>query len=236
LPSKQSIKSFWNKAAEENPYWFVSSFGPYNKTRNLDEFWASGQMIWADLKRASGYKPTPNDTVLEIGCGIGRLTRVIAPEVSCVIAIDISENMLAIAREARLPNADFRIAEGFSLPGIPNGSVDLALGYCVFQHLPSHSALESYLVEMCRVTKPRGLIAFTLGPRDWKAWLLPVLRVRAYIREKLKSNGPKGIYQKEWVGIRPSASQVSRISPMPLERKSLDVGRILYFGRVPAGS
>jgi len=234
MPSKQSIRSFWNKAAEENPYWFVSSFGPYNTTRNLDEFWASGRTIWADIKHVIGYIPTPNDTVVEIGCGVGRLTRAIAPEVGRVIAIDISERMLAIARQANLPNADFRNAEGFSLPGIPNGSADLALGYCVFQHLPSHSALESYLGEMHRVTKPRGLVAFTLVPRDWKTWLLPVLRARAYLRETFTSSGPKGVYRKEWVGIRPSASKVSSISPVLLERKSLDAGRILYFGRVAA--
>jgi SAM-dependent methyltransferase len=232
MPSNQSIRSFWNKAAEENPYWFVSSFGPYNATRNLEEFWASGRAIWADIKRESAYIPTAKDMVVEIGCGVGRLTRTIAPEVGRVIAIDISERMLAIAREANLPNVDFRNAEGFSLPGIPDGSADLALAYCVFQHLPSHSALESYLREMHRVTKPGGLIAFTLGPRDWKTWLLPVLRARAYLRETFTNTGPKGVYRKEWVGIRPSASEVSRISPILLERQSLDAGRILYFGQV----
>lgn len=231
MPSKQSISSFWNRAADENPYWYVSSYGAYAADRNLEEFWASGRAIWNDVKRVTGYAPTPDDTVVEIGCGVGRLTRAIAPEAGRVIAIDISERMLAIAREANLPNADFRKAEGFSLPGIPDGSVDLALGYCVFQHLPSHDALRSYLTEMHRVTKRGGLIAFTLAPRDWKTWLLPALRARAYLRERLSSEGPKGVYRKEWVGIRPSTSAVSRVSPIPLKREPLDADRILYFGR-----
>lgn len=230
MPTVPTIKSFWNRAAEQNPHWYVSSYGSYDAHRNLDEFWASGHTIWMDIKRVMGYTPGSGDTVVEIGCGIGRLTRAIAPEVGRVIAFDISENMLAIARQANLSNVEFRMAQGFSLPEVPDSSANLSLGYCVFQHLPSHTALKSYLAEMYRVTKTGGMIAFTLTPRDWRTWLMPALRARAYLREHFSSGGPKGVYRKEWVGIRPSASAVSDISPIRLQRRALDAGRILYFG------
>jgi ubiquinone/menaquinone biosynthesis C-methylase UbiE len=231
MPSKQSIRSFWNRAADENPYWYVSSYGAYDAARNLEEFWASGQAIWNDIKQVTGYAPGTGDTVVEIGCGVGRLTRAIAPEVGRVIALDISERMLALARQANLPNTDFRAAEGFTLPGLPDESADLALGYCVFQHLPSEAALKSYLAEMHRVTKPGGIIAFTLVPRDWTTWLLPAFRVRAYFRERFSTGGAKGVYRKEWVGIRPSASAVCGVSPIRLDHRALDAHRMLYFGR-----
>lgn len=231
MPTKETIKSFWEQAAEQDPFWFVSSYGRYGADRNLDEFWASGRTIWSDIKRTTGYQPKSSDMVAEIGCGVGRLTRAIAPEVGRVIALDVSEKMLAIARQANLLNVDFRTAQGFSLSGIPDQSSDLSLGYCVFQHLPSHDALRSYLGEMNRVTKPNGLIAFTLCPRDWKAWLLPGLRARAYLREHLlRSQGPKGVYRKEWVGIRPSDATVLRLSPIRLDRVDLGADRILYYG------
>lgn len=230
MPSEQSIRSFWDQAAGENPYWYVSSYGSYGGERNLEEFWASGRAIWDDIKRLANYAPGTDDTVVEIGCGVGRLTRAIAPEVGRVIALDISEKMLAIARQANLPNVDFRAAEGFTLPGVPDNSVDLALGYCVFQHLPSLAALKSYLSEMHRVAKPGRTLAFTLSRRDWRVWLLPCLRVRAYLRERFSRGGPKGVYRKEWVGIRPSASAVRHLSPIPLQQRMLDANRILYFG------
>jgi SAM-dependent methyltransferase len=230
MASEQTIRSFWNRAAAENPYWYVSSYGPYDASRNIDEFWASGNTVWSDIKRVTGYKPEPVDTTLEIGCGVGRLTRVIAPEVGRVIAFDISEKMLAIAQQAGLTNVDFRIAEGFKLPAVPDQSMDLALAYCVFQHLPSDAALKSYLDEMYRVTKPGGTIAFTLVARDWKTWLLPVLRLRAFFRECLCMNGPKGVYRKEWVGIRPGCKAVSAMISMRLNSHMLDGGRLLYFG------
>ena len=68
----------------------------------------------------------------------------IAPEVRRVIDLDISENMLAIARQAELPNVEFRVADGFALLGISDSSVYFVVAYCVFQHLPSYAALRSY--------------------------------------------------------------------------------------------
>ncbi len=231
MPSEQEINAFWNKAAEDNPHWYVSSFGPYGAKRDLNEFWASGQTIWSDIKRVTGYSPSAADSVVEIGCGVGRLTRAIAPDVGRMISLDISEKMLDIARQANLQNVEFRKAEGFSLRSIPDESGDLAIAYCVFQHLPSYSALKSYLAEMHRVTRNGGLVAFTLEPRDWKTWLLPALRARAYLRERFSTEGPKGVYRKEWVGIRPSTRAVIGASPIPLQRQPLDAIRILYFGR-----
>lgn len=231
MRADQSIKAFWDQAADDNPYWYVSSFGSYDAKRNLNDFWASGTDIWRDIKRVAEYAPGPTDTVMEIGCGVGRLTRAIGPEVGRVVALDISDKMLAIARQGNLPNAVFRLASGFTLPDFEDASVDVALAYCVFQHLPSRAALKSYLAEMYRVTKAGGLIAFTLPPRDWWTFLLPALRVRAFLRERLAGSGPKGVYRKAWVGIRPGAATVAGMSPIPLQRRALDAGRILYFGR-----
>ncbi len=69
--------------------WYVSSAGPYDG-RNLTEFWASGPRIWNDLKSSSDYEPKFTDTVVEIGGGVGRLTRAMAPEVGSVFAFDLS--------------------------------------------------------------------------------------------------------------------------------------------------
>lgn len=226
-----AAKRFWDEAAADDPYWYVSSYGAYGADRNVAEFWASGAWIWDEIKRNTEYTPRRDHLVVEIGCGVGRLTRAIAPEVGRVIALDISEGMLAVARQSALANAEFRPAQGFALNGIPSGSADLTLGYCVFQHLPSHAALESYLAEMLRVTKPEGLLAFTLEPRDWSFWLLPVMRVRAYLRERLSGGGPKGTYRKAWVGIRPASHTVARLAPISLQRRVLDPHRVLYFGR-----
>ncbi len=152
----EASRQFWDEKARENPYWYVSSAGPY-EGRNLAEFWASGPKIWNDLKSASGYDPKPTDTVVEIGCGVGRLTRAIAPEVGKVFAFDLSAEMLAIARTSvEAGNASFHRAETPALAEIADSSVDAFVAYCVFQHLPDLDVLRAYLKTAARVLKPGG--------------------------------------------------------------------------------
>ena len=137
----EASRQFWDEKARENPYWYVSSAGPY-EGRNLAEFWASGPKIWNDLKSASGYLPTPSDTVVEIGCGVGRLTRAIAPEVGKVFAFDLSAEMLTIARSSvEAANASFHRAETPALAEIADSSANAFVAYCVFQHLPDLDVL-----------------------------------------------------------------------------------------------
>jgi SAM-dependent methyltransferase len=230
--SLDNSRLFWDAKAAENPYWYVSSYGPYHE-RDLAEFWQAGHRIWRDVRDAVGYVPTPGDVVVEIGCGVGRLTRAIAADVAHVHAFDISEGMLDVARRAGPSNATFRRGEGDSLAGVPSAAADLALAYCVFQHLPSLAVLQRYLGEMTRVVKPGGRIAFTLSPRTWIDALRPVLRVRRWLREQIVSGGPRGLYQREWIGIRPRRDVVLALSPVTLAFRPLHGDKWLFWGRVP---
>jgi len=226
----RSSRAFWDAKATENPYWYVSSYGPYSE-RDLEEFWAAGPRIWRDLREAIGYAPRSADLVVEIGCGVGRLTRAIAADVAHVDAFDISEGMLAVARQSGPANATFHRGDGDSLAGVSNGTADLAIAYCVFQHLPSLAVLSRYLTEMQRVVKPGGIIAFTLSPRTWDDALRPVLRVNRWLREKIARGGPRGLYRREWIGIRPRRDDVYGLSPVPLDFTPLHGDKWLFWGR-----
>ena len=222
----KTSREFWEEKATENAAWYISSYGSYHN-RDMDGFWQSGNKIWDDLKRGTGYTPSPTDVVVDIGCGIGRLTGAIAREVGHVHGFDISQHMLEEARKLELPNATFHETEGNSLRPLSDKSCDLVLAYNVLQHMPSIEILGQYLHEMARVA--RGMIAFTLSPRDWKMYLLPLLRVRSWIRD---GNGPRGIYKKEWTGIRPRKTTVDALSPLPLQFSVLHGDKWLFHGQV----
>lgn len=234
MPTPETIRTFWDAKAEEDPFWFVSTCGAYGHPRNLDDFWESGRKIWQDIKREIGYVPAKSDCVVEIGCGVGRVTRAIAPEVGTVHSFDISEKMLCRARGLELPNVCFHLARGFDLHPLADQLADLVLAYCVFQHLPSNTALASYLREMARVAKPGAFIAFTLTPRTWHTLLIPLLRSRAWLRERILRNGPRGLHRKEWVGIRPRVNDVLGLAPVPLVLRTLHGDKWLFFGRTGA--
>jgi SAM-dependent methyltransferase len=230
MATLKSSSSFWDEKARENAPWYISSYGPYSG-RNEGEFWASGQRIWADLKARTGYVSSGQHAVVEIGCGIGRLTRAIAPEVATVHAFDISAEMIRRAERGAPSNARFYVTNGNSLQPLPDASADLVLAYCVLQHLPSYAVLGDYLREMVRVAKPGALIVFTTVPRDWRTWLLPAARLRAALSSPFRRGGPSGLYRKEWTGIRPSRGRIRSLSLIPLEHATLDSERWLFWGR-----
>jgi ubiquinone/menaquinone biosynthesis C-methylase UbiE len=226
----EASRQFWDEKARENPYWYVSSAGPY-EGRNLVEFWASGPKIWNDLKSASGYEPKRTDVVVEIGCGVGRLTRAIAPEVGKVLAFDLSAEMLAIARKSvEADNASFARAETPALAEIADGSADAFVAYCVFQHLPDLDVLRAYLNTAARVLKPGGRLIFTMTPRTWRDSIAFALRMRRWIVERRTADGPRGLYRNEWYGIRPTIQEIERLSPIKTKHALLHGDKWLFFG------
>jgi SAM-dependent methyltransferase len=99
----------------------------------------------------------PDDVILEIGCGVGRIGRVLAPFVKEWIGCDVSANMLRHASRRLTGIANTRLQEisGFDLGPIPDGSVDAAYCTAVFMHLEEWDRY-SYVLEAFRVLKPGG--------------------------------------------------------------------------------
>jgi ubiquinone/menaquinone biosynthesis C-methylase UbiE len=226
----EASRKFWDEKARENPYWYVSSAGPY-EGRNLAEFWASGSKIWNDLKSASGYAPKRTDAVVEIGCGVGRLTRAIAPEVGQVFAFDLSAEMLTIARKSvEAANASFQQAKTPALAEIADNSIDAFVAYCVFQHLPDLEVLREYLKTAARVLKPGGTLVFSMTPRTWRDSIALALRARRWLVERRAAQGPRGLYRNEWYGIRPTIQEIGDLCPIKTKNILLHGDKWLLFG------
>lgn len=122
----------------------------------------------------------PNDSVLEIGCGVGRLaipaTRIIG-SAGCYTGIDIIRDSVQWCREnitPRFPNFSFQfedVRSVYNLGGsidpattvisVADASVDKLFLASVFTHmLPS--GVDRYLSEFRRVLKPNGIALATV--------------------------------------------------------------------------
>src|SRR5262249_21223948 len=111
-------------------------------------------------------------SVLEIGCGAGRVTRAFAGFFGYVYAVDISREMVRQARRAvaGFPNARVFRNNGKDLSvvrdhwwnrfGIGKVQVDFAFSFMVFQHIPSREIIENYVREAGRLLRPGGLFKF----------------------------------------------------------------------------
>jgi SAM-dependent methyltransferase len=107
------------------------------------------------LRDTIGIQPT--DTMLEIGCGVGRVGRELAPLIRHWIGTDVSDNMLAHAanRLADLPNVELVTINGTDLQPVPDAHVDAVYCTVVFMHLEEWDRY-SYVREALRVLKPGG--------------------------------------------------------------------------------
>ena len=114
---------------------------------------------------------------VEVGCGFGRMTGLLAQRFDRVVAVDVSPLMLEQAR-ARVPDANvtFLPVSGTTLEPVESASADVVVCYLVLQHLPARDVVTAYLREFGRVLAPDGR-AFVqlpvLGPgfraRLWRA-------------------------------------------------------------------
>jgi SAM-dependent methyltransferase len=98
------------------------------------------------------------DVVLNIGCGVGRVERYLAPHVAELWAIDVSGEMIRRAR-ARLEGlANVRLREVGNdefLRAFDSDRFDLVFSFLVLQHLEKEDAL-LYMREARRVLQPGG--------------------------------------------------------------------------------
>ena len=101
----------------------------------------------------------PAADVLELGCGTGVLSRVLAsrPEVGAVVGVDAAGSLLARARDlaADVPGLRFEEADARALP-FADERFDVAVFDSMLSHVPEP---ERALAETFRVLRPDGLLA-----------------------------------------------------------------------------
>ena len=100
--------------------------------------------------------------MLELGCGVGRMTKALTCRFRSVHATDVSPEMVVQARFLcpELNNVTWEVSDGFDLSTIPDGSLDLAFSFLVFQHVPQKQIVLHNVSEMLRVLRPGGGFLF----------------------------------------------------------------------------
>ncbi len=158
------MRDDWDARARENARYYVAT---ERREWSDEEFFASGEEevrnhILTDMINICRGKDPKRMTVLEIGCGAGRVTRALAGVFGQVVAVDISGEMVRQAREvvAHLPNVRIEQNNGRDLGVLGNVRFDFAFSSIVFQHIPSREVIENYIHEVHRLLRYGALFKF----------------------------------------------------------------------------
>ena len=151
-------------------------------SRNAEFYWG-----WSGVagrlrseRRALMYRSAgnlgPGKKALEIGCGTGIFTSIIARSGADITAIELSPELVERARaENKAPNVAYRVMNVEKLE-FPDDSFDCVYGSSVLHHLN----LQAALPEMRRVLKPGGAFVFTepnmLNPQIMLQKNIPALK------------------------------------------------------------
>src|SRR3954465_6845619 len=202
----------WDARAREDAFWFVDSRLKYGAP-DEEAFWQGGEQALDRLLGVLGAQGTADQTVVDIGCGIGRLTRPLAARAARVKAIDVSSEMLDQARALNtgLTNVEWLHGDGESLRPIADASVDACISHVVFRHIPDPSITLGYIREMGRVLRPGGFSAFELSnDRTWHQ-----RRRRLPVRERLAAalgRAPRGVTDDAWIGSHVEIDDIRRVA------------------------
>jgi ubiquinone/menaquinone biosynthesis C-methylase UbiE len=118
------------------------------------------ERILEELKRIALH---PGMEVLDVGCGTGAVTRILAERVfpGRVVGLDLSGERLSVAREIAkeqgVSNVEYRQADVRDLDP-KEKRFDLVYSRCLFQYLPGQAALDT-LEAMKRTAIPGGRVA-----------------------------------------------------------------------------
>lgn len=144
------------------------------------EFWARGELVDAyassELRPAEQvlldrYRAELSGSVLELGCGAGRLTGHVSKIAKRVQGVDISAAMVEYCR-LTYPQAQFTTGDLQELAWVPDGSYDAVVAsFCVLDVL-GREARGEVLDELRRILATDGLLVFSSHNRDFSAGVI----------------------------------------------------------------
>src|SRR3989344_1223824 len=161
--SLEEVREIWNGLARKNARYYANTKTPSGRDVNEFELKETGladyqKYVSEDLLLSPVLAKGAGASVLEIGCGLGRMTEFFPRHFTKVAAVDISDVMVESARKrlAETKNINLKVSDGKTVP-CPDNHFNFVFSYQTLQHIPTHEILAEKFKEIYRTMKPSGV-------------------------------------------------------------------------------
>jgi SAM-dependent methyltransferase len=164
----------WEEKAKENPLYAVMTM-PEMKDAGTDDFseehlelfFEKGRALADRLVMPSLEMAPETGTVVEYGCGAGRiLNALVERDINCT-GIDISQTMLDHCKRLVPGIQSLHCLDAKGKVAMPDECARLVYSYAVVQHIDKLSAYETAVSEMCRLLMPGGRLVLQVNCEDF---------------------------------------------------------------------
>jgi len=164
LDCAAEMKRDWDDRARSNAKWFINTYKLEQSDTEFDETGRlhTKQFVVDALDLLTQRRDPRSLRLLEIGCGIGRMTTHLAEIFGEIYAVDVSHEMVEQARVrlSPLPNVTVHETSGYDFVDFPDDFFDLVFSAYVFQHVPDTEVIRSSICDAYRVLRPGGVLKF----------------------------------------------------------------------------
>lgn len=226
----------WDARAHTDSFRYIYSDVPI---ASAEEFFGSGEADYgryvAPVITKLGFS-TEGCAMLELGCGVGRMTRSFSRRFRVVYALDISPEMLKQGRALHpdFPNIVWMQGDGQGLGMFADASLDFVFSFIVLQHMPTPQLGLNYVREMLRVLRPGGAFCFQFNNSQ-----VPTMNWRGRAVWKLLDRLREPVMGLKLQGVGAKLSRALGLDPLQAGRTwhgaILDAGQLLETVRQGAG-
>ena len=135
----------WDQRAGRDAFHYIHP--RFTQASSNEEFFESGE--WLAQKLVDPFiglhlKNSNIGVALDIGCGVGRVTRALAKRFNRVCGVDVSGEMIRLARSLHPDheNISFYESDGETYKSVEDSSIDYAFSFTTFQHMPSEDVIK----------------------------------------------------------------------------------------------
>ena len=228
---QEKMKRDWDRRAEADPYYWVAA----TQEADLESYHASAEKDCSHFME--GLKSALGDQIggalLDLGCGIGRMTAPLAIHFERTVGVDVSPIMIEQAQSlhSAISNLEFIVNSGADLSTLTDQSFRVICSYSVLPHLPP-DVVQAYFSEFGRILELDGVIRyqFWVGPKhhpedhdtlgihvyeeDEVAELHKIAGLEEVSREEIDYFDPILKLQPVWINARKISSNSQTISDL----------------------